>query len=146
MLRINHYNSLFCVRNMLKSYMKHYFILWSHTLLTCFVFSWVVEVSAAYFIDCLACMPWQQRGLDAGSSLASSFTVLSLCIDDSVTLTVLICITAYAQCFSIFCCFPAQCCSTAAHYIAMTCKHTFFTFTLLNSEKFQYINLSYLYS
>ena len=124
------------MRSIPKSHMKHCLISQPHTLLTCFVFSWVVEASAVCFIDCLACVPWWWRGLGAGSSLASFFTALLLCIDDLMTLMILICITACVWCFSIFCCFSAQCCFTAACCIAMTCRCAFSTFTLSNSEGF----------
>ena len=146
MLRINHYNSLFCVRSMSKLYMKYCFILWSHILLTCFVFDWVVEASAACFVDCLAYVLWQQRGLGAGFSLISSFTVLLLCISDLMILVMLICITACVWCFFIFYCFSAQCCSIAACCIVMICKHAFFTFIFSNSEGFWCVNLSCSYS
>ena len=141
MLRINHYNSLFCLRSMPKSHMKHCLIPQPHTLLTHFVFSWVVEASAACFIDCLACVPWWQRGLDAGSLLASSFTASSFCISDSVTSAALTCITACVWCFSTFCCLPTQCCFITACHIAMTCRHAFSTFILLNSEGFWCVDL-----
>ena len=91
-------------------------------------------------------MPWWQRGLGAGSSLTSFFTALLLYIDDSVISATLICITACAWCFSIFYCFPAQCFSITVHYIAMTCRCAFSTSTLSNSEGFQCVDLSCLYS
>ena len=130
------------MRSMPKLHMKHCFISQSHTLLTCFVFSWVVEVSAACFVGCLAHVPWWQRGLGAGSLLASFFTVLLFCIDDSVISVVLICITAHAQCSFTSYCFSAQCCSITAYHIAMICRCAFFTSTFLNSEGFQHVDLS----
>ena len=136
MLRINHYNSLFCMRSIPKSHIKHCLISQSYILFTYFVFSWVVEASAVHFIDCLAHVPWQQRSLDAGSLLTSFFTASSLCINSSVTSVALTCITAYAQYFSIFHCFPIQCFFTAVCCIVIICKHTFSTFTLLNLKGF----------
>ena len=129
------------MRSISKSYMKHCLILWPHTLLTYFVFGWVVEASAACFIGCLAHVPWWRRGLDAGSSLASFSTASLLCIDNSVTLMILTCITAHMWCSFTSHCFPTQCCSIATCHIAMICKHVFSTSTLLNSEGFWYVDL-----
>ena len=121
---------------MFKSHMKHCFISQSYTLLTCFVFDWVVEASTVCFIDCLAHIPWWwkgvegsaahfidylthilwwQRDVNAGSSLASSSTASLLYINGSVTSVTLICITAYAQYSFTFYCFAAQCCSNTAY-------------------------------
>ena len=143
--------------------MKHHLISQFYTLFTHFVFNWVVEVyfidylayvlwwwrgvegSAVCFVDCLAHVLWQWRGVGAESLLVSFFMALLLCIDSSVTSAALICITAYVQCFSIFYCFAAQCCFITAHCIVMICKHTFFTFTFLNSEGFQHVDLMCLY-
>ena len=133
------------MRSMFKLHIKHCFISQSHILLTYFVFGWVVEASAACFVDCLAYVPWWWRGLGAGFSLASFFTALLLYIDSSVTLMMLICITAYVWCFSTSCCFSIQYCSTAAYCIIIICKCIFSTFNFLNLEGFWCVDLSYSY-